>query len=221
MEELKQTPQGAKDLENNNITYEHLCGEGEWDKPEDQARVLSKFILDKVSKAAYKAFNHLPTVEPTGSFLDVKQSPSESFLQFVDQLRAQVERQVRDPKTQMEIVKEMAQRNANEVCTLVLLGLPLNPPPTLAEMIEACARKAELFAAREAWSRPTNPETVAAVSPGVRRRQMSPEQLTHVICFICKKPGHFAQDCPQNQQQKTPFTPKNSDVSANPPGATT
>ncbi|XP_054373763.1 uncharacterized protein LOC118701556 isoform X5 [Molothrus ater] len=80
-----------------------------------------------------------------------------------------VERRVRDPKTKMEIVKEMAQRNANEVCSRVLLGLPLNPPPTLAEMMEACARKVELFAAREAWSRLKNPETVVAVSPGVRR----------------------------------------------------
>ncbi|XP_054373762.1 uncharacterized protein LOC118701556 isoform X4 [Molothrus ater] len=96
-------------------------------------------------------------------------SPSESFLQFIDRLRAQVERRVRDPKTKMEIVKEMAQRNANEVCSRVLLGLPLNPPPTLAEMMEACARKVELFAAREAWSRLKNPETVVAVSPGVRR----------------------------------------------------
>ncbi|XP_054373761.1 uncharacterized protein LOC118701556 isoform X1 [Molothrus ater] len=169
LEELKQTPQGAKDLENNNITYELLCGKGEWPKPEDKAWVLSKFILDKISKAADKAFNQLPTAEASGSFLDIKQSPSESFLQFIDRLRAQVERRVRDPKTKMEIVKEMAQRNANEVCSRVLLGLPLNPPPTLAEMMEACARKVELFAAREAWSRLKNPETVVAVSPGVRR----------------------------------------------------
>lgn len=134
-------------LGNKDITYEHLCGKCAWANPEDQAWVLSKFVLEKISKAAEKAFNQLSTVEVRDSYLNIKQSPSESFLQSVNWLCAQVERQVRDPRTQVEIVKEMVQKNASEVCSRMLLGLPLDSPPTLAEMMDVFARKAKLFAA--------------------------------------------------------------------------
>lgn len=49
----------------------------------------------------------------------------------------QVERQVQDPVGQAELIKEVAQRNANETCHRVILSLPLEPPPSLAQMIEA------------------------------------------------------------------------------------
>ncbi|KAF4804441.1 hypothetical protein TURU_007913 [Turdus rufiventris] len=122
--------------------------------------------------------------------------------QFVNWLCAQVERQVEDLVEQAALIKEMAQWNANEACCRVILGLPIDPPPTLAQAIEACAKKAELFSTQERKLGLAKPKTAAAVTPGVKRQPMSPEQLKHVICFQCQKPGHFARDCPQSQQKK-------------------
>ncbi|RMC20095.1 hypothetical protein DUI87_00975 [Hirundo rustica rustica] len=202
LEELKRSTQGAKDIEGSDITYEHLCGEGQWANPEDQARVLSKFFLDKICSVAEKVFNQLPTTEITGSYVNIKQCASENFLQFINRLQAQIERQVQDPTAQTELIKEMAQRNANEACRRVILGLPIDPSPTLPQIIEACTKKAELFSLPERKPGSTNPKTVAPVSPEMKRQQTSPEKLQHIICFQCKKPGHFAKDCPQSQQKK-------------------
>ncbi|RMC20558.1 hypothetical protein DUI87_01409 [Hirundo rustica rustica] len=93
--------------------------------------------------------------------------------QFVDWLRAQIERQVQDPMAQAELIKEMAQRNANKACRRVILGLPNDPSPTLAQIIESCTKKAELFSTPERKPGLTNPKTVAAVSPEVKWQQTS------------------------------------------------
>ena len=97
LQELQQSPDSAKDEDNNDITQEHLTGEGEYQCPEKQTRLLTKFVLDKICLVAEKAFNQLPTVEVKGSYVNIEQFPSENFLQFLDRLRTQVERQVPDP----------------------------------------------------------------------------------------------------------------------------
>uniref|UniRef100_A0A8C3TNK7 SH2 domain containing 4A n=1 Tax=Catharus ustulatus TaxID=91951 RepID=A0A8C3TNK7_CATUS len=84
LQELQQSPESAKDEDDNDITQEHLTGEGEYQSPDKQARLLTKFVLDKISLAAEKAFHQLPTTEVTGSYVNIKQFPSESFLQFLD-----------------------------------------------------------------------------------------------------------------------------------------
>lgn len=55
-----------------------------------------------------------------------------------------IEKQVEDPVAQAELIKEMAQRDANKACHREILGMSIDPSPTLAQMIEACAKKAEL-----------------------------------------------------------------------------
>ncbi|KAF4804623.1 hypothetical protein TURU_006141 [Turdus rufiventris] len=121
----------------------------------------------------------------------------------MNHLHMQVERQVPDPVVQAELIKEMAQRNANEACRRVILSLPLKPAPSLAQMIEACARKAERNPG------PAQPKSVAAVTPGPRKQPVSPQQLQHITCFQCKKTGHYAKDCPHNQKQKKTNKQKN------------
>ncbi|RMB88865.1 hypothetical protein DUI87_34799 [Hirundo rustica rustica] len=120
--------------------------------------------------------------------------------QFVDHLRSQVERQVQDPEVQAELIKEMAQRNGNGTCRRIILSLPLDPSPSLAQMIEACTKRAELFSASERNPGLTHPKPVAAAAPGARRQLMSSDQLQHIICHRCKRPGHFTKACPENQK---------------------
>ncbi|RMC20504.1 hypothetical protein DUI87_01355 [Hirundo rustica rustica] len=119
-----------------------------------------------------------------------------SHILFIDRLQAQIERQVQDPMAQAELIKEMAQRNDNKACHRVILGLPIDPSPTLAQIIESCTKKAELFSTPERKPGSTNPKTVAAVTPEMKWQKTSPRQFQHIICFQCKKPEHFAKDCP-------------------------
>ncbi|KAF4793693.1 hypothetical protein TURU_108918 [Turdus rufiventris] len=207
LQELQQSSNSAKDEYDNDITHEHLCGEGDLHCPEKQTRVLCKFVLDKICNIAEKTFNQLPTVEV--SYVNIKQFASENFLQFVDRLHVQVERKVPDPVVQAELINEMAQRNANEACNRVIFSLPLEPAPSLAQMIEACPRKAELFSTPERNPGLTQPKSTAAVTPKPRKQAAPPEQLQHITGFQCKKPGHFARDCPHNEKQNKTNKEKN------------
>ncbi|RMC20518.1 hypothetical protein DUI87_01369 [Hirundo rustica rustica] len=202
LQEIQQTPD-AQDSDYNDITHDHLCRDGDFTSVEEQTRLLSKLVLDKICNVAEKTFLQIPTTEIKTSYVNIKQFSSENFLQFVDHLRSQVERQVQDPVVQAELIKEMAQRNANETCHRIILSLPLDPSPSLAQMIEACTRRAELFSAPERNPGLTHPKPVAAAAPGARRQLMSSDQLQHIICHPCKRPGHFAKACPQNQKRKS------------------
>ncbi|RMC09829.1 hypothetical protein DUI87_13616 [Hirundo rustica rustica] len=201
LQEIQQTPD-AQDSDYNDITHDHLCGESDLSSANEQIRLLSKSVLDKICNAAEKTFYQIPSPEIKTSYVNIKQFPSENFLQFVDRLRSQVERQVQDPEVQAELIKEMAQRNANETCHRIILSLPLDPSPSLAQMIEACTKRAELFSASERNPGLTHPKPVAAAAPGARRQPISSDQLQHIICHHCKRPGHFAKACPENQKHK-------------------
>ncbi|RMC19673.1 hypothetical protein DUI87_03236 [Hirundo rustica rustica] len=199
LQEIQQTPD-AQDSNDNDITHDHLCGEGDLSSVNEQIRLLSKSVLDKICNAAEKTFYQIPSPEIKTSYVNIKQFPSENFLQFLDCLRSQVERQVQDPVVQAEFIKEMAQRNGNETCRRIILSLPLDPSPSLTQMIEACTRRAELFSTSERNPGLTHPKPVAAAAPGARRQPMSSDQLQHIICHRCKRPGHFAKACPENQK---------------------
>lgn len=80
LQELQQNSHDAKDSDGNYITYEHLCGEGDWHSPEEQTRALSKSVLDKICNVAEKTFNQLPTVEVKGSYVNIEQFASKNFL---------------------------------------------------------------------------------------------------------------------------------------------
>ncbi|RMC20055.1 hypothetical protein DUI87_00901 [Hirundo rustica rustica] len=202
LQEIQQTPD-AQDSDYNDITHDHLCGDGDFTTAEEQTQLLSKSVLDKICNAAERTFYQVPSTEIKSSYVNIKQFSSENFLQFVDRLKSQVERQVQDPVVQAELIKEMAQRNANETCRRIILSLPFDPSPSLTQMIEACTRRAELFSAPERNPRLTHPKPVAAAAPGARRQPMSSDQLQHIICHHCKRPGHFAKACPENQKRKS------------------
>ncbi|XP_072778439.1 uncharacterized protein [Taeniopygia guttata] len=73
------------------------------------------------------------------------QSVAEPFMDFVDRVRASVEKRVQNPELQDQLTLEIATTNANEACQRVILALPASPPPTLDQLIEECTRKATLM----------------------------------------------------------------------------
>ncbi|XP_072778618.1 uncharacterized protein [Taeniopygia guttata] len=66
-------------------------------------------------------------------------------MDFVDRVRASVEKRVQNPELQDQLTLEIATTNANEACQRVILALPASPPPTLDQLIEECTRKATLM----------------------------------------------------------------------------
>ncbi|RMC21078.1 hypothetical protein DUI87_01935 [Hirundo rustica rustica] len=96
LQEIQQTTD-AQDSDYNDITHDHLCGEGDLSSANEQIRLLSKSVLDKICNAAEKTFYQISSPEIKTSYVNIKQISSENFLQFLDRLRSQVERQVQDP----------------------------------------------------------------------------------------------------------------------------
>ncbi|XP_023801156.1 uncharacterized protein LOC111942207 [Cyanistes caeruleus] len=52
--ELLRSEESAVDADENPLSIDHLCGEGNWGKPEEQARVLPQPVLAKITEAAEK-----------------------------------------------------------------------------------------------------------------------------------------------------------------------
>ncbi|TRZ06996.1 hypothetical protein HGM15179_020112 [Zosterops borbonicus] len=94
-----------------------------------------------MKEAAKKAFQIMPTKDAGQSYIAIKQSPSEPFLDFIDRLCAVVDSQIKDLKLQQKMILEVVQTNANEVCKRIILGPPVDPPPTLDLLIETYSRK--------------------------------------------------------------------------------
>lgn len=59
--ELLRAPDSAFDADDNPITYEHLCGEGEWIMVTKQVEKTPQSVLNLVKTAAQKAFITTPT----------------------------------------------------------------------------------------------------------------------------------------------------------------
>ncbi|TRZ08355.1 hypothetical protein HGM15179_018751 [Zosterops borbonicus] len=142
----------------------------------------------------------MPTKDPRQSYITIKQSPSESFLEFIDRLHAVVENQTEDQELQQKMIMEVAQNNANDVCKRIILGLPVSPPPTLDLLIETCTKQAIL-----------DPDEQQK-GPGLRGRIAAPANIPpqppvsgKVKCFQCGQEGHVMYFCPfKNKTLHTP-----------------
>ncbi|KAL2294604.1 hypothetical protein Nmel_008346, partial [Mimus melanotis] len=150
--ELFQISEYAVDTDNKLITIEHLCSQGD-SQVEGQAEKIPKPVILEVQAAAERAFAMLPGKEPRLNYTTTRQGMVEPLVNFIERLRLEVEKQVENKETQLEIIKEMVLLNSNEACKRVICSLPLYPKPTLNLMMEGCAQQATVPAISASTSR--------------------------------------------------------------------
>ncbi|RMC03413.1 hypothetical protein DUI87_20610 [Hirundo rustica rustica] len=115
---------------------EHLCGDGEWVSDLKQTQEIPLAVLECIKDAASKAFFSIQPDGPFQPYNKIKQLPSEAFVTFVERLTRAIELQVKNKEAQEQVLEEMALTNANEQCKAAILSLPLEPAPTLDDMLQ-------------------------------------------------------------------------------------
>ncbi|RMC09763.1 hypothetical protein DUI87_13550 [Hirundo rustica rustica] len=131
-----QDPEMAVDNNNLPICLAHLCGEGEWASVPRQAQDIPLTVLECIKDAASKAFFSLQPDGPLEPYSKIRQLPSEPFLKFVERLTRAIELQVKKKGAREDVLEEMALANVNEQCKVAILSLPMEPAPTLQDMLQ-------------------------------------------------------------------------------------
>ncbi|RMC19740.1 hypothetical protein DUI87_03304 [Hirundo rustica rustica] len=116
--------------------FEHLCGDGEWVSALKQAEEIPLAVLELIKDAASKAFFSIQPNGPSQPYRKIKQLPSEPFIKFMERLTGAIELQVNKEGAQEQVLEEMALTNANEQCKAAILSLPMEPAPTLDDMLQ-------------------------------------------------------------------------------------
>ncbi|XP_030800633.1 endogenous retrovirus group K member 113 Gag polyprotein-like [Camarhynchus parvulus] len=207
--EILAQPNISRDANGNLLTVEHLCGLGDWEKGQQAAELIPSEALEKSTQAgAQEFFKVLVGVPQTPVFL-LQQGPEESFDDFVMRLQAAARFENVSEGTRQEMVAAIAASNANAACKAAILSLPLQPAPTLKQMLLVCARKVPALRQTTAVKTPSagkrvsvaegpevfmyNPEdpieVAASQGPGTPRQQRG-------HCHLCSKEGHWMPDCP-------------------------
>ncbi|KAL9853895.1 uncharacterized protein GJ701_003456 [Geothlypis trichas] len=202
-------PMTATDSEGETISKDHMLGKDRWADGHVAAAEIPFAVLRKTAKAAEAAFLSLRSTAVLTPFSQIYQYDNEPFTAFVERMRKAIEQQVLEEAARAPLIKELVLTHANNVCKPILLSLPVNPPPTLQDMLEACEIKAPVFSAMSSISAKSAPRKVAVLDQvledpedlaiaassitaptlGGKKREMSP-------CHLCGKVGHWMPDCP-------------------------
>ncbi|RMC04342.1 hypothetical protein DUI87_19161 [Hirundo rustica rustica] len=93
----------------------------------------------------------------------------------------------------------MALADANEWCKAAILSLPLEPVPTLDDMLQVCARKVPFIAAHQSHSSRVKPPEKAAAAdtvPPVPVPQPPPKRTRSHEYYILQLSSHTTQPGP-------------------------
>ncbi|XP_064263337.1 protein Shroom3-like [Passer domesticus] len=208
---LRENQVTATDLQGGVLTTDHLCGTGAWQDGQAQAWYVPVEALKEGAKAAERAFFTLRSlVAPLTSYMKIIQESNEPFLSFVERLRRAIETQVHDESIKRGILTEVAATNANPACKAAILSLPLDPPPTLDQMLDVCDRKLAIIAgepdqqprapARRVAATDLEEVTTAAAAPSRQPNTPKLQPRTDAPCHLCNQSGHWMPDCPLRRE---------------------
>ncbi|RMC11994.1 hypothetical protein DUI87_11127 [Hirundo rustica rustica] len=127
--------------------------------------------------------------------------PSEPLVTFAERLTSAIELQVKEEGAQEQVLEEMALADADEQRKAAIPSLPMEPAPTLDDMLQVCARKVPFMTAHQNHSSRVKPLQRAAAAdmvPPVLVPRPLPKRGTQ--CLLCDHAGHWASQCPLKRQ---------------------
>ncbi|RMC17358.1 hypothetical protein DUI87_05939 [Hirundo rustica rustica] len=160
---LLRDPETAVDDNGNPLTLEHLIGEGRWADPSDQTSDIPIKALQIAREHAVSAFFGMVPDGPVLPYYKIVQGIKESFTKFVEWLTRAIEVQVTAVAVRDGILRETVFANANSMCRSAILSLPLDPPPTLPDMLRVCQLKVPYLQGNDREGKSITPR-VSAVS---------------------------------------------------------
>ncbi|RMC13446.1 hypothetical protein DUI87_10984 [Hirundo rustica rustica] len=183
------------DAQGNPITLEHLAGEGQWAEATDQATVQ---CLHVVRDTALTAFFSMQTQGPAISYSKIRQDQRESFTDFVERLSQAIEAQVKNEMAWEHILTEIPFSNANDLCRAAILSLPLNPKPTLPDMLQICQLTEGLHLKDDDWNFVSVDNSEQGTWPRVKGKLIvvgdckhTPKELEILPGTLDNNPGKF------------------------------
>ncbi|XP_054372133.1 uncharacterized protein LOC129046810 [Molothrus ater] len=216
---LWDSPNSRTSVDGEVISIDHMLGTGNWSDGAAQVRAIPVEVLQQTARAAEKAFLGLRAAAPQVPYAKVLQGAEEPFLEFVERLRKSINYQVEGEHLQAELLKEMAFLNANSACKDAINSLPLEPAPTLRDMLLVCGKKVLVPsgtgpppAAASRLKTPFRPAAAAVEEPPFTTdvcpttAQPLPPTSAPVPkppatpCHLCGKLGHWMPACPLKQQ---------------------
>ncbi|RMC22177.1 hypothetical protein DUI87_03050 [Hirundo rustica rustica] len=173
-------PETAIDENGNALTLEQLMGEGRWTDPTDQASSIPTKALQTIREHAVTAFFSMVPDGPVIPYYKIVQGTKEAFTKFVERLTRAIEVQVSEVAMREGILREMVFANANNLCRTAILSLPLDPPPTIQDMLRVCQLKVPYMQGNDRDAKLTTPR-VAAISGTQQEHIRRPLELTKAL----------------------------------------
>jgi len=121
------------------VTLDQHMGTGAFRDGATQA-ALHPRILQQSQSLALAALTELPQIaKPVLSYTQIRQSPDELYMQFIDRLKDALDAAPNLPSEAKGAVgKDLAFQNANTQCQQIIASLPSGS--TLSQYEEACSR---------------------------------------------------------------------------------
>ncbi|RMC04303.1 hypothetical protein DUI87_19122 [Hirundo rustica rustica] len=188
-------PETAIDENGNALTLEQLMGEGRWTDPTDQASGIPIKALMVIREHAVTAFFGMVPDGPVIPYYMIIQGTKEAFTKFVERLTQAIEVEVAEVAVREGILREMVFANVNNLCRNAILSLPLDPPPTIQDMLRVCQLKVPFMQGYDQDTKQRTPR-VAAISGTQQEDIRRPYAPQRNKCVICWEPGHWANNCP-------------------------